>query len=247
MYESMTTGNRGAIIVGEPGTNKGVVAKAMHDGSERRDGPFVPLDCRIISQSLLDSELFGHRCGTIDTAPSDFSGRLLLAREGTLYIRCVERLSVETQRRLAEEAGATVIAATHLDVEARIASGKFCRELFDSLLPNRITVRPLREDRARLTNLLQSARDQLSYSPEAYSLLLDYEWPGNDRQLEALLERLADACAGSTIREADLPQRIRTAGKVFEDGIGDLWRQADTVSGSESTPNVVHIGSRELR
>ena len=226
------------LILGESGTGKEVVARAIHDSSPRRLRPFIPINCGAIPSELLESELFGHERGSFTGALSTRKGRFELAEGGTIFldeigdmnpVMQVKLLRV-LQERVYERVGSCssqhcnvrIIAATHRNLEERIAQGTFREDLYYRLNVVPVEMPPLRERLADLPLLITTlgARVQATGGtavrllPETLAALQQYRWPGNVRELANLLERLAIQCAGEPAAVADLPARYQPAGWV---------------------------------
>ena len=202
------------MITGETGTGKGVLARALHDWSGRRDRPFVVCDCAALSTSLIETELFGHEKGAFTGANSRRMGRFELAHTGTLLLDEVAELPLEVQskllgalqdRQIYRVGGASpvkvdirVIAATNRDLQAEVAAGRFRQDLFYRLNVVSLRLPPLRdraEDVLALGEHLvqfyaqKFGRDIRSLSPAARAMIQHYSWPGNIRELENVIER----------------------------------------------------------
>jgi len=202
------------VVLGETGVGKEQVAQAIHRGSHRRAGPFVPVDCGALPDHLVESELFGHERGAFTGADRSRSGRFETARGGTLFLdeignlsesaqasllraiqdRCATRVGSDTPRRL----DARIVVATHARLDDRVAQGRFRRDLFHRLAEFVITVPPLRErpeDIAPLARLFvaQTARELERPNPiltdETLRRLHHHSWPGNVRELRNLMRR----------------------------------------------------------
>ena len=226
------------LILGESGTGKEVVARAIHDSSPRRLRPFVPINCGAIPSELLESELFGHEKGAFTGALNTRKGRFELAEGGTIFLDEIGdmnplmqvKLLRVLQERVYERVGSCssqhcnvrIIAATHRNLEERIAQGTFREDLYYRLNVVPVDMPPLRERLADLPLLIATlgARTRANSGtavqllPEALSALQHYRWPGNVRELANLLERLAIQCAGEPAGVADLPSRYQPAGWV---------------------------------
>jgi two-component system response regulator PilR (NtrC family) len=219
-------------IYGESGTGKELVAHLIHDGSARRDGPFVPVNCGAIPTELMESELFGHRKGSFTGAVADKQGLIQSAEGGTLFLDEIADLPLHMQVKLlrviqeksvrpvgdAKEASIDVriLSATHRNLASLVAEGKFREDLFYRVNVIEIRVPPLRErldDIAELTDAImarlsrQIGGRQLRATDAALQLLRSYGFPGNVRELENVLERAATLCADATIDAADLQLR----------------------------------------
>jgi transcriptional regulator with GAF, ATPase, and Fis domain len=203
------------LLTGETGAGKDVIANVIHLGSPRRDGPFIPVNCGAIPDSLLDSELFGHEKGAFTGALSQKRGRFERANKGTILLDEIGEMPLEAQVRLLrvlqhreiERVGGTeripvdirIIAATNQDLGAMVQSGRFREDLYFRLNVFPITVPPLRERNSDIPALVQhfierKARElKLGYIPElapgAIDNLMAYNWPGNVRELENVIER----------------------------------------------------------
>jgi DNA-binding NtrC family response regulator len=220
MQEILTTISRAAasratvLIRGESGTGKELVARALHEQSDRASGPFVPISCAALSETLLESELFGHEKNAFTGAAAEKKGRFELAHGGTLFLDEIGDISGAVQVKLLrvlqqrefERVGGTktvkvdvrVVAATNGDLEQLIKDNKFREDLYYRLQVIQITMPPLR-DRIEDIPLLaaqflrkfnaENGAAAESFSPEAMMHLLSYSWPGNVRELENVVER----------------------------------------------------------
>ncbi|RRU09818.1 sigma-54 dependent transcriptional regulator [Stenotrophomonas sp. 278] len=233
MIEQVAAFDTTVLVLGESGTGKEVVSRSIHQRSPRRDGPFVAINCGAIPADLLESELFGHEKGAFTGALSARKGRFEMAEGGTLLLDEIGDMSLPMQVKLLrvlqersfERVGGNqtircnvrVIAATHRDLESRIAEGKFREDLFYRLNVFPIEVPSLRdrtEDLPALVStiaaqLARTGRGEVRFSPEALQALAAYEWPGNVRELTNLVERLAVLHPGASVRVQDLPARYR--------------------------------------
>jgi sigma-54 specific flagellar transcriptional regulator A len=226
------------LILGESGTGKEVVARAIHDSSPRRMRPFVPINCGAIPSELLESELFGHEKGAFTGALNTRKGRFELAEGGTIFLDEIGdmnplmqvKLLRVLQERVYERVGSCssqqcnvrIIAATHRNLEERIAQGSFREDLYYRLNVVPIDMPPLRERPEDLPLLVTTlgARIEAAGSapvrllPETCTALQQYRWPGNVRELANLLERLSIQCADRAASVADLPARYQPIGYV---------------------------------
>ncbi len=218
------------LITGESGTGKELVARAIHDQSPRRKGPFVAVNCGALPPELLESEMFGHVRGAFTGAVRDRIGRFEMASEGTLFLDEVGDLPLPLQVKLLrvlqdgtfERVGdnqtrvsrARVVAATHVDLPRAVKEGRFRDDLFYRLRVVPIEIAPLRQRREDIQPLAQvilarvGARHgrALRFSPDALRTLLTHEWPGNVRELENVIEYAVTVCRGQTILPEDLPK-----------------------------------------
>lgn len=222
------------LIQGESGTGKELVAQALHELGPRKTGPFVPVNCGAIPDSLLESELFGHKKGAFTDAHSDKRGLFEAADGGTLFLDELGELPLGLQvkllRVLQEERvrplGATkdkavdvrVVAATVRNIEEEVREGRFREDLFYRLNVLQIDVPALRERKEDIPLLiehfLETHNGRLGtqirgLTPQARKTLLAYPWPGNVRELENAVERAVVLAEGDMIRIEDLPERLR--------------------------------------
>jgi DNA-binding NtrC family response regulator len=221
------------LITGEVGTGKQLVARALHDGSARRDAPFISLNCAAVAPDLLDGELFGQAAGGLG-APAPRPGRFELASGGTLFLDEIDSVPLPLQPALlrvlqdgecarvgegnTRNVNIRLIAATRVDLAQRAREGTFRQELYYRLSVIPIGLPALRE---RVPDIPELARHFLrkfrvhlnhkvsSIDPEAERLLCRYHWPGNVRELENVIERALLFCDGASISVADLPDAIR--------------------------------------
>jgi formate hydrogenlyase transcriptional activator len=213
------------LIHGETGTGKELIARAVHEGSPRRERPMIKLNCSAISAGLVESELFGHVKGAFTGATDRRVGRFELADGGTLFLDEVSELPLETQAKLLrvlqeqefEPVGSSktlkvdvrVVAATNRDLEADSRAGRFRADLFYRLNVFPIDLPPLRERREDIETLAQHFMQRMarklgrrldSIDPETLRALKAYSWPGNIRDLQNTIERAAVLAPGTTLR-----------------------------------------------
>jgi len=217
------------LISGESGTGKELVARALHDRSERTGGPFVSVNCGAIPEGLLESELFGHKKGSFTGAIQDKDGLFKVADSGTLFLDEIGETSPAIQVKLLRAlqemevvpVGGTspikvdvrVLAATNAALEERVENGTFREDLYYRLNVVPIDMPPLRkrkEDIRLLAKhfLASASRNEKSFSEEALSLLEEYSWPGNVRELENIVELSMVMSEGSIVGIDVLPQQI---------------------------------------
>ncbi|PRP92461.1 Transcriptional regulatory protein ZraR [Enhygromyxa salina] len=220
------------LIRGESGTGKELVARALHNLSDRAEGPFVPVNCGAIPEQLMESELFGHVKGSFTGAAGDRPGMFEIAEGGTLFLDEVGELDPATQVKLLrvlqertirpvggnEEVpvNCRVVAATNRDLEAAVESGEFRQDLYFRLDVVRIVLPPLRRRTEDISPLIERFFERFNremqrglegVSPEALNWLDAYDYPGNVRELENLIER-AVALESSSVLTADhFPER----------------------------------------
>ncbi len=221
------------LLLGESGTGKELLAKAIHFNGPRRSAPFVPVNCGAIPTGLLESELFGHRRGAFTGAVTNQKGRVEAAARGTLFLDEVGDLEPATQVKLLrllqekeiEKVGeprpiridTRIIAATHRDLAALVRKSAFREDLYYRLSVIPIELPPLRQRSSDIPLLANFFLDkyarkfgkELELERAAHQALERYPWPGNIRELENLMERLAALHSGGTISEEDLPDSIR--------------------------------------
>ncbi len=225
------------MIYGESGTGKELVARAIHAGSPRRDGPFIRVNCGALTEGLLDSELFGHEKGAFTGAERQRRGRFELADGGTLFLDEIATINHTTQIRLLrvlqerelERVGGEetipvdvrIIAATNTPAQELQKGGEFREDLFYRLHVVPITIPPLRERRTDIpvlaNHFLRKLRERTNHrvsglSEEALSRLVEYDWPGNVRELENIMERALVLAEGEVLIEDDLPFLPPSAG-----------------------------------
>jgi DNA-binding NtrC family response regulator len=227
--------NATVLVRGETGTGKELVARALHETSPRKGEAFVSVHCAALPETLLESELFGHERGAFTGAVQRKPGRIELAHKGTLFLdeigdvpRSVQvKLLRVIQERELERVGGTqtirvdvrIIAATHRDLEAMVASGEFREDLFYRLAVVPVTIPPLRErseDAARLarhfvSELAPEMHPGIRIDDDAVALLALQPWPGNVRQLQNFIERLVVLAEGDVIRHADVHRELARA------------------------------------
>jgi two-component system response regulator HydG len=223
------------LVTGESGTGKELVARAIHYNSTRSRGPFVAVNLAAVPESLIESELFGHKKGAFTDARTDKPGLFVEADNGTIFLDEIGELALPLQAKLlrvlqeheVRPLGATrnqrvdvrVVAATNKNLEAMLVDGSFREDLYYRLHVIHVDLPPLRsrpEDIVPLAERLlaqlatrQTPPRTLRLSPEAQHLLLAYHWPGNVRQLMNVLERCMALCQGQMIADDDLPPEVR--------------------------------------
>ena len=236
LIQQVAPARSSVLIVGETGTGKELVARAIHQASGR-GGLFVPINCAAIPADLLESELFGHQKGAFTGAHRDRMGKFELANGGTIFLDEITEMPLPLQAKLlrvvqegmVERLGAQravkidlrIVAATNRDPQQAVAEGAMRQDLFFRLNVVRVDVPPLRERRDDIQLLAEHFLQKYSaelgrptphLTEDALQSLLAYRWPGNVRELENLMERAAVLCRGKDIEAQHLPLDIAQAG-----------------------------------
>ncbi len=225
------------LVLGETGTGKELVARSVHALSTRADGPFVPVNCAALPETLLESELFGHVKGSFTGAVRDNPGLFRAAHGGTIFLDEIGDINPAMQHRLLRvlqerelkpvgavrsvDVDVRVIAATHRNLKEDVETGRFREDLFYRLNVFRIELPPLRDHRADIPLLVEHALGRLGErssgtlrpvcSPYAMRMLQSHDWPGNVRELFAALESACIRSGGQRIEVQHLPAEVRTA------------------------------------
>src|SRR5512134_629599 len=222
------------LITGESGTGKGLFARAIHELSPRRENPFVKVNCAALTETLLESEMFGHVKGAFTGAVADKVGRFEAAEGETIFLDEIGEISPALQVKLlrilqdrefervwsnrTQHADVRVIAATNRDLKDEMKAGRFREDLFYRLNVIPIVVPPLRERREDIPLLVDHVLKALRkrgmdrvrvVSPEAMRCLISYPWPGNVRELENVLERGVVCARGAVLSAQDLADEVR--------------------------------------
>ncbi|MBI2390779.1 MAG: sigma 54-interacting transcriptional regulator [Deltaproteobacteria bacterium] len=224
------------LVAGESGAGKERIARLIHDESTRAGKPFVAINCGALSETLLESELFGHARGAFTGAVNDRPGLFEAAHGGTLFLDEVGEVTASMQVKLlrvlqereimrvgetrTRKVDVRVVAATNRDLSAEVEAGRFRKDLFYRLRVVELRVPPLRERRDDVLPLarvllaqstLRMGRKVAGLTPAVADQLLRYEWPGNVRELENALERAVALAEGPRIDVHDLPEEVRAA------------------------------------
>jgi transcriptional regulator with PAS, ATPase and Fis domain len=227
------------LITGESGTGKELIARALHAGSGRAGGPFVTVNCAAIPENLLESELFGHVRGAFTGALSPRVGRFVAADGGTLFLDEIGELPLSQQAKLLRavqereiiavgdskprKVDVRLIAATHRDLEAMVEEGTFREDLLYRIQVVPVELPPLRERANDIPQLVQAFIERVNkkrkravsgVTESAMNALVSYEWPGNVRQLENVVERMVLLRAEGMIDVDDLPARMQKAARA---------------------------------
>ena len=222
------------LITGESGTGKELVARAIHFASPRKNGPFISVNCMALSPGVLESELFGHEKGSFTGAVAMRRGRFELAHTGTLFLDEIGELSHDMQVKLLRvlqerkfervggseeiEVDIRVVTATNKELQQEVEKGNFREDLYYRLNVVQMVLPPLRERREDIPLLLAHFVEKIAadnhlprknISPEALDYLSGYEWPGNIRQLENVVERCMVMVSGDVITVNDLPPELK--------------------------------------
>lgn len=224
------------LITGESGTGKELVARALHDQSDRSGGNFVPINCAAIPKDLLESELFGHRKGAFTGAMADRIGRFELAHGGTIFLDEIGDLSLDMQvkllrvlqERTVDPVGGLksvavdvrVVAATHRDLEAEIEAGRFREDLYYRLNVLPLNTQALRQRAqdvpALLTHFAEhfavKGQKPITFTTDFIEALKDYAWPGNVRELSNLVDRFNTLFNGQLLSLASVPSSLLPKG-----------------------------------
>ena len=220
------------MIEGESGTGKELLAKFIHTNSNRKDNPFIAINCSAIPENLFESELFGHVKGAFTTAIKDRVGRLDLADGGTLFLDEVADIPKQMQVKLLrflqnmefERVGESItrkvdvriISATNRKVETDLANGVIREDFYYRIVGVRLQIPPLRERKDDIEALLQNfvakygAKRNVTITEETKKLLLDYDWPGNVREFETMVKRILVFAKNDTVLPEHLPQEINS-------------------------------------
>jgi len=231
------------LIMGESGVGKELVARAIHFHGKRADQPFIPIDCSVLSLSIVESELFGHIKGAFTDARYNREGLLKLAGRGTVFLDEITEIPLEVQAKLLRaiqekeirpvgssnihKFEARIVAATNRDLKKSVQEGKFREDLFYRLHVIPVSIPPLRERKEDIPLLADyfirkystDRRKVKGLSPEALELLISYSWPGNVRELENVIQQAIILGTSEWIRKVDLPPDIlhpfqQTRGKI---------------------------------
>jgi len=231
----LTATDLSVLISGESGTGKELVARALHEFSKRRSGPFVAINMAAIPRDLIESELFGHEKGAFTGAATRYAGRFEQAQGGTLFLDEIGDMPIEAQTRLLRvlqegeyttvggrtpiRTDVRIISATHRDLRQQAAQGLFREDLYYRLNVVPIRLPPLRERREDipdlvghfLTEMASEGLESKSLTPAAMAVLQRYSWPGNVRELENLIRRLTALYAQDAIDAADVEAELADA------------------------------------
>ena len=239
LIESVAATSANVLIEGETGTGKELIARAVHERSDRAHAPMVAVNCSALTETLLESELFGHKKGSFTGATQDKKGLFEAAHRGTLFLDETGDMALSTQVKLlralqdgdVRPIGATaslkvdarVIAATNVDLQAAMKKGTFREDLYWRLNVIRIELPPLRKRVGDIPILakyfLRRAAERFErpvqkISSEAMGVLVEHRWDGNVRELENVMERAVLLCGGDVVTPEDLPTRLSPPGEA---------------------------------
>lgn len=218
-----------AIIYGESGVGKELVARAIHNFSSRQENVFISINCGALVESLLESELFGHKKGAFTGAIQNKKGLLEIANEGSIFLDEIGEMSLQTQVKFLrvlenrefipvggtspQKTDVRFISATNRNLYTLVQKGEFREDLYYRLNVIPLTVPPLRERKEDIpllagyflaSHIRQINRNVTGFSPEAIELLYEYDWPGNIRELSNVIQRTVVLCEGNIIQKVDL-------------------------------------------
>jgi len=246
MIEQIADSSASVLITGESGTGKDLIARALHFSSARRDGPFIPINCAAIPESLIESELFGYVKGAFTDARQGKTGLFVAARGGTLFLdeigemppllqskllRAIEDKRIRPLGAIEETSiDVRIVAASNTDLDKAIAEGKFRSDLYYRLATMALHVPSLRErpqDVALLARHFlirasaEAGKTVRDLDSDAMACLMRYRWPGNVRELQSAIQTGVILCRDSNLGAKDLPARVTGSGvpsaKILED------------------------------
>ena len=230
-------GEAKVLVTGESGVGKDLIARLVHVNSRRATGPFVAVNCAGLTETLLESELFGHEKGSFTGAYRDKPGKLQLAHRGTLFLDEVGEMSLRMQALLlrfletgeiqsvgahnaSTKVNVRVIAATNRNLSDRVAAGEFREDLLYRLRVIQIHVPPLRDRREDVPVLIQhfirKSGRQLRITDDAMQTLLRYRWPGNVRELQNVVEQALWSADHDFVDVPHLPDSVRSGGDTLK-------------------------------
>jgi len=258
LVATMANSNATVMITGESGTGKELLARLLHEQSDRCGANFVPINCAAIPKDLLESELFGHRKGAFTGAVADRIGRFELAHGGTIFLDEIGDMSLDMQvkllrvlqERTVDPIGGTrqvqvdvrVVAATHRDLENEIAAGRFREDLYYRLNVLPMVTPPLRDRNDDVPELLaffatkcaNFGKQAIRFKPDFLTALQKYPWPGNVRELSNLVDRFSTLYAGQELDLRAIPPTLLPKGLVSAQA--ELQAQAPLLAKLEMTP-----------
>jgi len=244
VMEKVTKTDSNILVTGETGTGKEMVARAIHNHSLRKEKPFVAVNCSALTESLLETELFGHVKGSFTGATAEKKGLFEIANEGTFFMDEIGDISLNVQSKLLrvlqegviKKVGSTsdthinvrLIVATNIDLEIEIQKRAFRKDLYYRITVIQIHIPPLRNRKEDIPLLVshflkkykyKTRREIKGFSEEAMKLFMDYSWPGNVRELEHEVERCMVLTETDFIQPEEISETVRTGGKLH---LGDV-------------------------
>ena len=260
IVDKAATSDSTIMIFGESGTGKELIARALHQNSNRGNKPFIAVNCGAIPHELLESELFGYEKGAFTGASQTRIGRLELANEGTVFLDEIgdmpSALQVKLLRVLSEneidrlggnkpvKIDVRFITATHRNLEDAIKEGKFREDLYYRLNIIPIVIPPLRDRKSDIPLLVHhflnkcnenQGQHPKTISSEAIELLTNYSWPGNIRELGNFIERMVVLSVGNNISSRDLPEKV--LGDIPRENLPSIEESEDKLTPSEMLQN----------
>ncbi|MDR2744788.1 MAG: sigma-54 dependent transcriptional regulator [Desulfovibrio sp.] len=246
MVSTIAASEATILITGESGTGKEVIARMIHANSKRRGGPYIAVNCSALTETLLESELFGHEKGAFTGAEKKRDGRFLAADKGTIFLDEIGEMPMPMQAKLLRaiqereiqrvgddrtvKVDVRILAATNKDLREEVAAGRFRQDLFYRLDVVSLRLPPLRERSEDIPLLAmhflksfarKNEKSVRGFTPGAMDRLMKYAWPGNVRELENTVERAVVLLMGEYVSERELPSAIA------ECGDGDCPRRTD--------------------
>jgi len=236
MLEQLAESDTTVLLEGESGTGKELFAKAIHYLSRRKNGPMITINCGSLPDTLLESELFGYKAGAFTDAKKDKPGRLALAEGGTVFLDEIGDISPALQVRLlrvlqdkvyeplgstkTEKADVRIVAATNKNLDSLVKEGRFRQDLYYRINVVKLVLPPLRKRKEDIPLLTEhfiqkfnrlSGKEIQGLSPGVLPVLMSYDFPGNVRELENIIEYATVVCRGNSIGVEQLPEYLRPA------------------------------------
>lgn len=240
------------LINGESGTGKELIAKSIHFNSSRKNGPLVTVNCAALSETLLESELFGHEKGAFTGADKRREGRFMHANKGTIFLDEIGEISPAMQVKLLRaiqsreiqrvgndqtiQVDVRIVAATNRDLKAEVEAGNFRQDLYYRLNVMAVVVPPLRDRREDIPLLAMhflykfadtNRKIVKGFTPQAMDMLLKYDWPGNIRELENAVERAVVLMPGDYVTERELPLSIDQSFESHDNATSKIVQSED--------------------